>query len=482
MKLGAGFPMGPLELADFTGLDNKKYILEIMHQKTGLTVFQPIGLLNRLVEEGKVHYGLRPREDEMTARPFVLPTESPEVHRYALQVAGHQTTKDTKYLGLLQCSNGRILKPILKESQKREVDFYERLASTKDPDLLELRKFTPQYYGVRQFAYNGHELEYIMLEDLTERMLEPCIMDVKIGKRTWDKFASAEKIASEESKYRRCKQEYCFCIPGYQVYRVDRGDLHKYGKDHGKRLHGHMVIAAIRNYLNAGCVGVEGGGGGGAEVSACRALVLQQVACLWALQRWASRARSLRLTSTSLLLVYDAARLRTCCTQYVPTATPTHFRNRSYKPIARRKSIHSTDSPTAGSNFSGQLGSKGPVYRKVNSVPLSPMSVARNYFSPPPPITSPWSEALERLNHNHSFEHNYENKLSKIKMNYRATLDQLCSEMPHPNPWGTVKLIDFAHAYFDDDEDNVDYNFKEGIDSLVQIFEMLLQETDDQVF
>ncbi|XP_013178341.1 PREDICTED: inositol polyphosphate multikinase [Papilio xuthus] len=429
---------------------------------------QPIRRMRSIYQ---VHYGLRPREDEMTARPFVLPTESPEVHRYALQVAGHQTTKDTKYLGLLQCSNGRILKPILKESQKREVDFYERLASTKDPDLLELRKFTPQYYGVRQFAYNGHELEYIMLEDLTERMLEPCIMDVKIGKRTWDKFASAEKIASEESKYRRCKQEYCFCIPGYQVYRVDRGDLHKYGKDHGKRLHGHMVIAAIRNYLNAGCVGVEGGGGGGAEVSACRALVLQQVACLWALQRWASRARSLRLTSTSLLLVYDAARLRTCCTQ-----------NRSYKPIARRKSIHSTDSPTAGSNFSGQLGSKGPVYRKVNSVPLSPMSVARNYFSPPPPITSPWSEALERLNHNHSFEHNYENKLSKIKMNYRATLDQLCSEMPHPNPWGTVKLIDFAHAYFDDDEDNVDYNFKEGIDSLVQIFEMLLQETDDQVF
>ncbi|XP_013140867.1 PREDICTED: probable 3-hydroxyacyl-CoA dehydrogenase B0272.3 isoform X2 [Papilio polytes] len=54
MKLGAGFPMGPLELADFTGLDTKKFILKVMHQKTGLSVFQPIGLLNRLVEEGKV--------------------------------------------------------------------------------------------------------------------------------------------------------------------------------------------------------------------------------------------------------------------------------------------------------------------------------------------------------------------------------------------------------------------------------------------
>lgn len=53
MKLGAGFPMGPLELADFTGLDTKKYILNIMLEKTGLPVFRPIDLLDRLVSEGK---------------------------------------------------------------------------------------------------------------------------------------------------------------------------------------------------------------------------------------------------------------------------------------------------------------------------------------------------------------------------------------------------------------------------------------------
>ncbi|XP_068617527.1 inositol polyphosphate multikinase isoform X2 [Battus philenor] len=404
----------------------------------------------------------------MTAKPLVLPSDSVEVQAYALQVAGHQTTKDTKYLGLLQCSNGRILKPILKESQKREVEFYERLASTTDPGLVELRKFVPEYFGVKKFSYNGHEQDYIMLEDLTERMLEPCIMDVKIGKRTWDPFATAEKIKNEENKYRSCKQEFSFCIPGYQVYKLASGKLHKYGKEHGKKLHGQMVIGAIRNYLNASGVGE----------AACRALLLQQLAALWALQRWAARPSSLRLVAASLLLVYDAARLRACCSP--------HVQNRSaytQQPLMRRKSIHSTDNPTAGSNFSGQLGSKGPVYRKVNSVPLSPMSQAQSYFAPPPPINSPWSEALEKLNHSHSFEHNYENKLSKIKMNYRALLDQLASESPCPNPWGTVKLIDFAHAFFsDDDEKSVDYNFKEGIDSFVQIFESLLQETDDQVF
>lgn len=148
----------------------------------------------------------------------------------------------------------------------------------------------------------------------------------------------------------------------------------------------------------------------------------------------------------------------------------------------RRRSIHSTHSPAAGSNFSGQISSKGPVYKKVNSVPMTPMTLAQTTFSNPPPITSPWTDALERLNHNHSFEHNYEDKLSKIKMNYRALLDQLSYDSPTPNPWGTVKIIDFAHAFFnEDDEKETDDNFREGIDNFVAIFESFLRETDDQV-
>ncbi|CAH0720567.1 unnamed protein product, partial [Brenthis ino] len=53
MKLGAGYPMGPLELADFTGLDNKKAILAVMLEKTGNTVFRPVAVLDELVAEGK---------------------------------------------------------------------------------------------------------------------------------------------------------------------------------------------------------------------------------------------------------------------------------------------------------------------------------------------------------------------------------------------------------------------------------------------
>ncbi|KAG6451114.1 hypothetical protein O3G_MSEX006971 [Manduca sexta] len=419
-----------------------------------------------------VHYDLRRRDEDM-AKPLVLPTCSLQV--YDTQVAGHKSVEDTKYLGLLQCNNGTILKPILKESQRREVDFYNRLYSSTDPELVELRRIAPKYYGCKRFTYNGHEQEYIILEDLTQRMLEPCVMDVKIGKRTWDPLATEEKKKNEQTKYALCKQEYGFCIPGFQVYKLATGKLHRYNKDYGKKLHGQAVKDAIRTFLN-----------GGSGAGLCRALVLQLVSRLWRVQRWARGVR-VRLYSASLLLAYDAAKLRACCVAApAPTHAPTHAllpMNCRSAPITRRKSIHSTHSPSTGSNFSGQITSKGPHYKKVNSVPITSMTLAQNSFAPPPPINSPWSEALERLNHNHSFEHNYEDKLSKIKMNYRALLDQLSYDSPNPKPWGTVAIIDFAHAFFndDDDEKSVDENFKEGIDNFVEILEDFLRETDDQV-
>ncbi|XP_075980579.1 putative 3-hydroxyacyl-CoA dehydrogenase B0272.3 isoform X1 [Anticarsia gemmatalis] len=54
MKLGAGYPMGPFELADYTGLDTNKYALQVMYEKTNNPVFAPIPLLNKMVADGKL--------------------------------------------------------------------------------------------------------------------------------------------------------------------------------------------------------------------------------------------------------------------------------------------------------------------------------------------------------------------------------------------------------------------------------------------
>ncbi|KAF9805928.1 hypothetical protein SFRURICE_004140 [Spodoptera frugiperda] len=55
MKLGAGYPMGPLELADYVGLDTNKFILDGWHKKyPDQPLFNPIPLLDKLVSEGKL--------------------------------------------------------------------------------------------------------------------------------------------------------------------------------------------------------------------------------------------------------------------------------------------------------------------------------------------------------------------------------------------------------------------------------------------
>jgi len=54
MKLGMGHPMGPLQLADFVGLDVCLDILKVMHQGLGNPKYAPCPLLINMVEAGNL--------------------------------------------------------------------------------------------------------------------------------------------------------------------------------------------------------------------------------------------------------------------------------------------------------------------------------------------------------------------------------------------------------------------------------------------
>ena len=54
MKLGCGYPMGPLELLDFVGLDTTLYIAEIMFDEFREARFAPPSLLRRMVLAGRM--------------------------------------------------------------------------------------------------------------------------------------------------------------------------------------------------------------------------------------------------------------------------------------------------------------------------------------------------------------------------------------------------------------------------------------------
>lgn len=54
MKLGTNMPMGPFELADFTGLDVGLAVMEVLHRETGDQRFRPSPLLRQYVRAGRL--------------------------------------------------------------------------------------------------------------------------------------------------------------------------------------------------------------------------------------------------------------------------------------------------------------------------------------------------------------------------------------------------------------------------------------------
>ncbi|XP_029717201.2 inositol polyphosphate multikinase isoform X2 [Aedes albopictus] len=361
------------------------------------------------------------------------------------QVAGHAFFDTADSVGLLKSSDdASILKPAGKLlCGLREIKFYEQIqAATTEPDLVPLRDIIPQYLGHMKLPVAGKTYEFIKLSDLTHGMLEPCIMDVKIGCRTWDPQASEEKRKAEESKYQACKQNLGFCIPGFQVYSIANGRRMRYGKDYGKKLTEVTVKDAFRKFLNA-------------DSGLCRQLLMQFLSDLWTIQKWARTQTTFRLYSSSVLLVYDARRL---------------------KPVLQyqSKSLSSSSSKLTASCNTGSGPLTGTGTSSTSSSPIGGPS-----SSPGTPTTGGDIEPLQhyfKIQRSHSAFNNYEEDMKAIRENYVFMRDNLVGSY-ETKVWACARMIDFAHA-FPAEEATVDTNYLHGVDCLVKIFEDFLRDCE----
>lgn len=159
------------------------------------------------------------------------------------QVAGHTFHIGSDEIGMLKSTDdGSVLKPGgTPMCASREIKFYEQLLTTTDKDVLPLREFTAEYRGTQALNVGSKCVNFIKLRDLTHGMLEPCVIDIKMGRRTWDPNATELKRQTEESKYVQCKNTVGFCIPGFQTYHIASGSFKKFSKDYGKKLNENTV-------------------------------------------------------------------------------------------------------------------------------------------------------------------------------------------------------------------------------------------------
>ncbi|KAH8409520.1 hypothetical protein KR222_007708 [Zaprionus bogoriensis] len=274
------------------------------------------------------------------------------------QVAGHTfEASNIAAVGLLQdAGEGRVFKPLGKpECGVRELNFYESLAAAAaaastattatgasagtgidlngrgdaagegdaDADagslLSALAAYVPRYYGQLKLVVNQREHTFIKLEDLTHGMARPCVMDVKVGRRTWDPLSSPHKRAIEEQKYVICKQNLGLCLPGFQVYRPaeqqsGKPELIRHGRDYGKGLDVQGFRRALELFFNYS-----------SSSNSSEQLLREVLRQLRGIRAWFKRQRLLHFYASSLLICYDFEQLqRVSSSQQLPQLNGFH--------------------------------------------------------------------------------------------------------------------------------------------------------------
>lgn len=164
----------------------------------------------------------------------MLITMTQETVAFENQVAGHDT--------LMRLDVGRIMKP----SVRLEVEFYERAQG-----LTKLLAYLPKYYGTVDNPKLNSPAAFsrcVVLEDATSDFKQASIVDLKLGVRLYDDFATEEKrermihhamnTTSHATGIRLC---------GAKVYDRNLKTYRAYSRDFGRQLRTVDMYGALRS-------------------------------------------------------------------------------------------------------------------------------------------------------------------------------------------------------------------------------------------
>lgn len=207
------------------------------------------------------------------------------------QVAGHGSWDKSQ--AILTNKDGCILKPIQPPPRgDREVEFYQTVNTSEDPNVAQFVKFIPTFYG----TCTKKDGKFMMIENATIRMVKPCIMDVKIGAKTYGPDANEEKKAKQDASYAGTKKPFGFSVLGMSVYQgEEKKEFKVMGKDYGKSLNKDNIGNFIEIYFDKETESVN-----------TKMIVEIVIERLKALEQMYSQQRVFHIFGSSILFVYDA--------------------------------------------------------------------------------------------------------------------------------------------------------------------------------
>ncbi|XP_028989195.1 inositol polyphosphate multikinase [Betta splendens] len=207
------------------------------------------------------------------------------------QVAGHKYGVDK--VGIFQHPDGTVLKQLQPPPRgPRELQFYSMVYTEDccDPCLLELRNHLPKYFGTWSPPDSPSDL-YLKLEDVTRRFHKPCIMDVKLGQRSYDPFASHEKREQQIRKY-PLMEEIGFLVLGMRVYKECNDSFDSYDQHYGRGLVKDTIKDGLATFFHNG-------------VRLRRDAVSASICRVQQILHWFESQRQLTFYASSLLFVYE---------------------------------------------------------------------------------------------------------------------------------------------------------------------------------
>lgn len=209
------------------------------------------------IKEKSKHLTVKPirlkvEEPSTSIKKTINPKISPDkVRPLDTQVAGHGTGNKISHRGML-IYEGFVLKPAQAPPKgTREIEFYKNVSNSFHPIDVKLYSLMPKFYGVEDLSRDGvSQSQYLILEDLTQGMSEPCVMDIKIGAKTYGPDATQAKINQEDAKYLGTKKPLGFSVLGIVNRSGENNTLRRYDKCFGMNLKTDCVSDLLHVYFD----------------------------------------------------------------------------------------------------------------------------------------------------------------------------------------------------------------------------------------